>query len=244
VPDAGAAAEDNSEMRSVEEALHESEERYRELFENANDIVFTIDLAGNFTSLNRAGLTISGYSIDEALGLNIAGVFPPDSLRRARNMIQKKLDAGGPTTYELDLIAKDGTLIPIEVSTRLIHSHGRPVEVQGIARDIRERRLAERELRRSEALFRTLITDMEVGVLVFAQSGEILISNAAARDMLGLSDEQLGGPRHGLLRPILREDGTELSEDQFPSTQSLQSGQPVRHAVEGNTRPERPPPNW
>jgi diguanylate cyclase (GGDEF)-like protein/PAS domain S-box-containing protein len=140
-------ARDITRRKQAEDALRESEERYRELFENANDLVYTHDLRGNFTSLNLAGERITGYTREEALKLNIAQVVVPRYLKTAREMIERKADADVTTRYELEIFAKDGRRIPLEVSTRVIMKNGEPVGVQGIARDITERRRAEETLK-------------------------------------------------------------------------------------------------
>lgn len=137
---------DITEAARAEERLRESEERYRELFENANDIIYTHDLKGNFTSLNRTGERITGYAREEALKMNIAEVIAPGSLEQAREMIARKTAENVSTVYELEIIAKDGSRVTLEVSTRLIYSDGRPVGVQGIARDVTERKRAEEAL--------------------------------------------------------------------------------------------------
>ncbi|HEX8746187.1 MAG TPA: PAS domain S-box protein [Pyrinomonadaceae bacterium] len=140
-------ARDITKRKRAEEALRESEERYRELFENANDLVYTHDLKGNFTSLNLAGQRITGYTLGEALGLNIAQVVLPKYLKTAREMIERKSEDELDTRYELEIFARDGRRIPLEVSTRVILKGGEPVGVQGIARDITERRRTEETLR-------------------------------------------------------------------------------------------------
>ncbi len=147
---------DMTERKRAEEALRASEERYRELFEDANDIVFTVDLAGNFTSVNKAGEQITGYTRDEAPKTNFAQIVAPEHLRLARQMIQRKLAEGGATRYELEIVAKDGRRVALEVSTRLIYHNGKPVGVQGIARDITERKRAEEALCESQERFRLL----------------------------------------------------------------------------------------
>ncbi|HMO82444.1 MAG TPA: PAS domain S-box protein [Pyrinomonadaceae bacterium] len=149
-------ARDVTERKQADEALRESEIRYRELFENANDLIYTHDLRGNFTSLNRAGERITGYAREEAVTMNITQVVAPESLAAAREMTVRKLATHEPTTYEIDIIAKEGRRVSLELSTRLIMEKGKPIGVQGIGRDITERRRAEDELKLSERRFRQL----------------------------------------------------------------------------------------
>jgi PAS domain S-box-containing protein len=134
--------------------LHESldreaglKHRYQELFENANDIVYTHDVDGRITSVNRAGEEISGYTCDELLGMDISQIVAPEHLSTTRQMMERKLAGGGPTAYEIEITAKDGRRVPVEVSTRLIFEDGKPVGVQGIARDVTDRKRAEEALR-------------------------------------------------------------------------------------------------
>jgi len=140
---------DVTERRRAEDALRESEERYRDLFENANDLIYTHDLAGNITSMNRAGERLTGYTRDDVRRMNIAQFLAPDHLARARDMIGRKLTDGGTTLYELDIVAKDGRRMSVEVNTRLILKDRQPVGVQGVARDISARKAAEEALRAS-----------------------------------------------------------------------------------------------
>ncbi|HYG08557.1 MAG TPA: PAS domain S-box protein, partial [Pyrinomonadaceae bacterium] len=139
-------ARDITTRKRAERALRESERRYRELFENANDLVYTHDLAGNFTSLNKTGERITGYTREEAISLNIAQVIVPEHLALAREMMTRKESVDEATVYEVDIIAKDGRRVPLEVSTRLVYQNGQPCGVQGIARDIAERKHTEAKL--------------------------------------------------------------------------------------------------
>ncbi len=150
-------ARDISERKASQEALTESEARFRELFENANDLIYTHDLEGNFTSLNRAGERITGYTREEALGMNIAQVVAPTSLGAAREMTLRKLSADDvATTYEIDIISKDGRTVSLELSTRLIYVKGQPAAVQGIGRDITERKRQDDAIKASEESYRQL----------------------------------------------------------------------------------------
>jgi len=138
------------ERERAETAVKESEERYRELVENANDIVFALDLEGNVTSVNKAVESITGYSQTELIGRNMSDFLTPTSAESARLMTERKLAGEERTNYEVDVRAKDGRTFTLEISSRLALHEGKPVGVQGVARDITTRREAEEALRRAD----------------------------------------------------------------------------------------------
>jgi len=148
--------QDVTERIRSEDALKKSEEQYRELFENANDLIYTHDLDGNFTSLNRAGERITGYSREEAVKINISDLVAPNFQHAAKAMTQRKLNGDLPGTYEVDIVAKAGLIVSLELSTMFIHRNGVAVGVQGIGRDITERKRTERALIESENRYRQL----------------------------------------------------------------------------------------
>ena len=149
-------ARDVTERKLIEAKIRENEERYRDLFENANDLIYTHDLSGNFTSINRAGEIITGYSRAEAVKMNIATVVAPEFLEQAKRMTALKVEGKGPTSYELEIISKAGNRVSLELSTRLLYKDGKPVGVQGIGRDITERKRTEEALKASENRYRQL----------------------------------------------------------------------------------------
>jgi PAS domain S-box-containing protein len=136
-----------AERERAEDALRESEERYRELVENANDIVFTLDLEGNMTSVNKAVESVTGYSRGELVGMNLTDFLTPESVASAHRMTQRKLAGEERTNYEVDVRTKDGHLVTLEISSRLLMRKGEPAGIQGVARDITSRRRAEEALR-------------------------------------------------------------------------------------------------
>lgn len=136
-----------SDRERAEEALRESEERYRDLIENANDIVFTLDLQGEVTSINKAVERLTGFSREELLNMNMSQFLTPGSAETARKMTERKLGGEERTNYEVDVQAKHGRPLTLEISSRLALKSGKPVGIQGVARDITARRRAEEALR-------------------------------------------------------------------------------------------------
>ena len=186
-------ARDVTERKRAEELIREREQQYRDLFENANDLIYTHDLGGNFTSLNRAGERITGYSRDEALKMNIGNVVAPGSLEAAQEMTRRKLSENVSTTYEIDILSKSGKLVSLELSTRLIVRNGVPVGVQGIGRDITERKRSENALKESEnryrqlgeGIFHQVWTSDPNGQLDYVNSRTLKYFNKTAKEMLG-----------------------------------------------------------
>ena len=142
----------------AEEALRASEERYRELFENANDMVFTMDLGGNLTSLNKAAERITGYSRAEALQMKLSQFVALDCQEVARKMMARQ---ESPATYELEIITREGQRVALEISTHIIFHDGKPVGVQGIARDITERKKTEEALQQAKQNLEAWVHELE-----------------------------------------------------------------------------------
>jgi diguanylate cyclase (GGDEF)-like protein/PAS domain S-box-containing protein len=172
-------AQDITERKRAEEEVRRSEGRYRELFENANDIVYTHDLEGRITSMNVSGERISGYGRNEVLGRHIQTLVAPEHVDRAREAMERKLRGEATATfYEVDMLAKDGRRIPLELSTRLIYHDGKPVGVQGMGRDVSERKT-------SEARYRLLFERNLAGVFRTDATGRILECNEACARIFG-----------------------------------------------------------
>ena len=145
-------AEDISARKEAEESLRASEERYRELFENASDLVYTFDLELRITSLNRLAEQTTGYSREEATKMNLQQLVEASQWSRVEPILTQ-LIAGHPTSkIELDINSKDGRRMKLEMNPRLIYREGQPVGIQTIARDITGRDVAEMELRQAQKL--------------------------------------------------------------------------------------------
>lgn len=146
---------DITERKNMEQALRESEEKYRDLFENANDIIYIHDLEGNFLSANAVAFNTYGYTFAEMKKLNIRDIIDPLYYETAFAQIQERIDSkslGSP--YEVLSYKKSGESVWVEVKSRLIQQNGESIGIQGIARDISERKAMEKELRESRQRFK------------------------------------------------------------------------------------------
>jgi PAS domain S-box-containing protein len=184
---------DISERKRAEDALRESEERYRELVENAQDIIYSHDLQGNYTSCNKASERITGYSQEEAVKLNFTQTIAPEYLEAARQMLARKLDGEETTAYELELIAKDGHRVPVEVNTRLVIENGVAVGIHGIARDITDRKRAEQKLHASEQRFRNLVEATSDWIWEADENVVYTYVSPRVRDLLGYEPDDILG---------------------------------------------------
>lgn len=194
------------------------------------DIVYTHDLSGNLTAANRAALSVCGYSRQEALGLNIAQMVDPEYVATAQQMLHRKLGGEAVPPYELLLVTKTGERVPIEVNTRLLFEGGRPVGVQGIGRDITERKRAEKALRESEAKFRA-VAETATCAICISSGRRLLYVNPAAATLSGFSREELLGMNSfELIAPADRERAYEMARSR------VRGDAPTRYEMQAVTK--------
>jgi PAS domain S-box-containing protein len=220
-------ARDITEERRAQNALRESEERYRELFENSKDAIYVHDMSGRYTSVNRAAERLSGYTRQELAGRHFSSLLTPEYARHVCEQLCKKLEVSGETTYEVELITKQGRRIPVELSSRLIIENGLPVGVQGCVRDVSEKKRAHEAAR---SYSRRLIEAQEaerrrISIELHDQVGQILTAvkmnlhalqkTCEAPDMLKSIQENLSAIDEAVdqvrglsvdLRPLLLDD--------------------------------------
>ncbi len=193
---------DITNRQEMEVALIESEERYRDLFENANDIIFTSDIEGNLTSVNRVAEISTGYPRDELMSTPVDVLMERQPLEQ-RSSIAAELAAGkSPRAFEREIIAKDGHRVSVEISLRPAIKGGKVIGLQGIARDISRRKRAEEGLRESLSKLQRVFTET---VQAMSRTVEMRDPYTAGHEQrvaklaraigekMGLSPEQLEG---------------------------------------------------
>jgi diguanylate cyclase (GGDEF)-like protein/PAS domain S-box-containing protein len=143
--------------KKAEEAVRSSEEKYRALVENANDLVFRTDKKGQFVFVNVSTVGVTGYDENELLGKSYLFLVRPDMHEEALQFFSRQIKNGIRNTYsEYPVVKKDGSEIWLGQNTQLIIEDGNVKGFQAVSRDVTERRRLERELKASEERYREL----------------------------------------------------------------------------------------
>jgi two-component system cell cycle sensor histidine kinase/response regulator CckA len=184
-------ARDISERKRAEEALRESEERYRSLVNNISMGQFrsTPEPGGRFLEVNPSMERITGYSREELLHMDVSDLYLWSEERQ--RVIEDIVSTIGVPTRELHFKKKDGAAITVSSTTVAVRNDdGQVVYFDGIVEDITERKRAEEKLKRAEENFRRSMDDSPLGIRIVAVDGELLYANKAILDIYGYSSIQ------------------------------------------------------
>ncbi|MFC1962466.1 ATP-binding protein [Chloroflexota bacterium] len=202
------------ERKQAEEELRKSEERYRDLFENANDLIQSVTPAGHFLYVNKAWREKLGYSEEEVATLTIWDVIHPDSLPHCRKVFQEVASGGTVENVEAVFVAKGGNLITVEGNANSRFMEGKALATRGIFRDITQRRQTEkkieelhgREKELRQALENEIVRRDEFNRAVVHELKTPLVPMLAASELLTdkINEEQ----RLALVRSIQRSAST------------------------------------
>jgi PAS domain S-box-containing protein len=207
------------------------------ILDNIQEGYYEVDLDGNYTFFNEGLLRITGYSPDEMLGMNNRRIVDEFNNRKVFKVFNQVFLTGVPAhAFDWECIRKDGTRRFVEVSVSLKRdAKGRPEGFMGIARDITERKLAERAIRASEERYRTIIENIQDGYYevdldgnyTFFNEGLLRITGYSREEMLGMNNRRIvdevnnrkvfkvfnqvfltGVPAHAFDWECIRKDGT------------------------------------
>ncbi len=187
---------DVTRRKQMEEALRQSEEKYRNIIENMQEPYFETDLKGNFTFVNDAMCMRVGYSREELIGKKIyRDNRDKEAVKRTYQIYNRVYRTGEPSKGNEDTyIRKDGFKGFSELSISLIRDAAeKPIGFRGIAHDITERKQAEEIIRQSEERYRTIIEQIEEGYFELDLAGNFTFVNDAECVNLGYSREALIG---------------------------------------------------
>ena len=240
-------------LEQLEQALRETEAQYRLLADNVSDVLWVLNLeTGAWIYVSPSVERLRGYRVEEALAQPVSEVMTVQSFAYAQAQIAERSQlflsgATGDHIYrdEIEQTRRGGSTVWTEVITRYLRNEQGTLVVVGISREITERKRAEQELLESETKYRTLLQNIQVGVVVHAANTSILYSNPKASELLGLTVEQMRGKLAiDSAWCFVGQDGTHLPPEAYPINLALQTAAPITHLILGILRPDREAVTW
>ncbi len=233
--------------RQLEVEARQSEQRFRLTLANAPIGLATVSLDGRFTSVNQALCDMLGYTEAELTGLTFQAITHPADLQADLELVDDLL-RGRRDSYRMEkrYITKPGKELLIQLDVALmVDDNGDPQHFISQIQDITERKNHELILRDGEQRLRTLLANLPTAVVVHRADTEIEYANPRAAELLGLSTDSLAG--RTAVDPawrFLREDGELMSVEDFPISQVLASGRPLKDFVMAVLKPHTTTPIW
>ncbi|VVB88898.1 Methyl sulfide methyltransferase-associated sensor [uncultured archaeon] len=218
-------ARDITEKWKLEEKLKESEALYKDLFENADDPMYTHDLKGYFLTINKVGLKTLGGTEEEIIGSHISKWLTSESYKIFEDRV-RKICVNQPLEQPvvIEVITRNGEHKWGEVRTRLIRDGNRITGVHGIVRDITEKIRLEKELRESEAKYRELFENAQDVMYVVDTEGKVLKMNQIGLRILGCPKEEVIGSN---ISKWLTSEGRAIIQERRKKRRSGEAVKPI-----------------
>jgi PAS domain S-box len=175
--------QDITERKRMEEALQQSEEKYRAYIENALEAIFITDKNGRYLDLNPSACRLVGYTRDELLSFNIADLSGREADLAGFNTLLTK----GRVVQEISLKRKDGTVVPVILNAVMLPDGN----LMGFCTDITERKRMEEALRESEEKYRAYIENALESIFITDKNGRYLDVNPSACRLVGYTRDEL-----------------------------------------------------
>lgn len=214
------------DRKQIEARLKGSEAKFRDLFENASDLMQFVALDERLLTTNDAWMATMGYSKDELAGLKLPDFIHPEWLEQFR-AIRKRVVAGEDVGYfETCYLTKDKTPVILEGNLSCAYDKGKPIYTRGIFKNVTQRKLDEQSLKeynkkleRSEHQIQTIFDNAPDAIIVMDNSGIIVKWNAMATHMFGWNAEEvLNQPLHQFIIPGRYREAHQKGLDHFKKT--------------------------
>ena len=186
---------DITARKHMEEALRQSEERYRTVIEDIEEGYYEVDLQGNFTFASDSICATLGYTREELIGMSYKNYVPNEQFDYVYNIFKKVYETGKPIkSYSLINIRKNGERIHVEDSVApLSDKDGKIIGFKGITRDITQRKIMEEILQKSEDYFREITENSSDVIIITESNGNIKYCSRSVERCLGYKPEELTG---------------------------------------------------
>ena len=188
-------------VREQTAKIADGEQRFRAIFETIPDLYYRTDMEGRVTNVSPSCLHLTGYSPEEIIGTDITTYYAdPNQCDALLQALQKNRLVND---FEVELVRKDGTYRIVSVTAHLVFDReNQPVAVEGIARDITERKHAEIEVRQSEEKYRVLMQNAADAIFIAdAETGILIDTNQSAENLIGRQREEMIGMHQSKLHP-------------------------------------------
>ena len=185
---------DITAAKRTDEALRDSQERYRLLVTKASDIIYRTDASGRFTFVNPVAMRIMKYTEPELLGRRFIELIHPDHQPAAERFYGRQFIRKQPSTYyEFLALAKDGSEVWIGQNVQVLLEEGTVVGFQAVARDITDRKRAEEARLESEERLRSIVQSTGDAIILMDTRGQVAFWNNGAEKIFGYTAEQMLG---------------------------------------------------
>lgn len=189
------------ERNRIQSELQARNEKYMALFEESNDAIFIHDLSGNILDVNPRALQVLGYKKSELLSKRIPELHPPDSMEISKSAFER-IKTIGHIVFEIDFRRKDGRILNTEVSASVFEIDSKKL-VQGIVRDITERKIIENKLKLQDKALHSSAN----GIVITERNGTIIWVNPAFAKLTGYESKEVIGKNPRILKSTLQDNG-------------------------------------
>jgi PAS domain S-box-containing protein len=195
---------DISHQKRLEERLRESESRYRQLVERAQDIIYRTDTEGFFTYVNPMGARVMNYPPEELVGKHFLELVREDHRTRVESRLIAQYRGRTPSTHDLfAAITRDGREVWIEQNVQLLSEGDRVLGFQAVARDVTERRRAEEALEQERQQLRQIVTNAPVAMAIVDREGRFMAHSHKWMSYFHLGEGHILGRTHADVIPQL-----------------------------------------
>ncbi len=204
--------------KELEQKIRRTEYKYQDLIENANDLIFTLSLKGDFMFINRRLSTLTGFTREDWLARSFFDLVAPEDRVEARNNFNKTLK-GKARIFEMRMICQNGVPLYLSMNINPIFEKGEVVGVVGIARDITRRKKLEQEIIELKNFNESIIQSIGAGLITLDLERKITSFNSGAEEVLGWKAEEVAGRYLDEILP--EEESRKLLPDIVSPDQSL-----------------------